>query len=300
MTDQDVSPKKLFTRFKLLACLVLASLATACSALKLGYNNAPELGFWWLNNYISLNDEQSLQVRQDLAKLHPWHRSSELPKIADLLARMQQDAAKDVSPEQMCRVFADVRARLQAATDRAEPAAVALAMSLTSDQLADLDAKLKKSNTDWQKDWLLGTPEQRQTKRLAAAVDRAEQVYQTVTEAQRSLMKTHISSSSFDAQLSYNERLRRQQDMLQTLAAMGAGKQTKLSFVQAQALLKAYSERSLNSPNLQYRLYIGKATQTSCNNFAQLHNATTPEQRANAMAKLAGYARDARDLVALR
>ena len=44
----------------LLAALVLLGLG-GCSAVKLSYQNAPELTYWWLDSYLDLNDTQSRQ-----------------------------------------------------------------------------------------------------------------------------------------------------------------------------------------------------------------------------------------------
>jgi hypothetical protein len=295
------NPLHSLARFAQIATLGAAALLLGgCNAIKLGYNNSPELAYWWLNDYVGFTDTQGALVRQELARLQPWHRSNEMPKIADLLARTRTDAGRDVTPEQICRLFTDVQARVEAATDKAEAGAVSLAMSLNTEQLDEIEAKMKKSNADWQKEWTEGTPEKRTERRLKAAVKRFEQIYDSVTPAQRDMLKANIASSNFDPGLSYTERLRRQQDLMQTLRAMGAAASSKPSVAQATAALRAYSDRSLNSPNLAYRAYVKSATQSSCQNLAALHNASTPAQRTAAVSVLAGYERDARDLVAQR
>ena len=107
----------------------------ACSAVKIGYNNVPELAYWWLDAYADFNDVQTAKVRDELARLHQWHRATELPKVAELLQKMQRLAPNDISPEQVCGLFTDVRTRLEAVNTQAEPGVVALAMSLTPAQL---------------------------------------------------------------------------------------------------------------------------------------------------------------------
>ena len=53
----------------LLAVLALLGLG-GCSAVKLSYQNAPELTYWWLDSYLDLNDTQSRQLRAELKTLH--------------------------------------------------------------------------------------------------------------------------------------------------------------------------------------------------------------------------------------
>jgi dihydrodipicolinate synthase/N-acetylneuraminate lyase len=69
---------------------VCAGALTACSAVKLGYGAAPELAFWRLDAYLDFDDAQAAQVRDDLATLHQWHRSNELPRYAALLEQAER------------------------------------------------------------------------------------------------------------------------------------------------------------------------------------------------------------------
>lgn len=272
-------------------------LLVACSAIKIGYNTVPDLTYWWLDGYADFNAVQTLQVRDELNHLHQWHRVTELPKVAELLQKMQRMAPNDVTPEQVCGLFSDVRTRLEAVHAQAEPGIIALAMSLGSSQLAHIEAKFQKTNTGWREDWLDGTPAEKQERRMKSAIDRAEQVYNTLEERQKTILQESIASSGFDPQLSYTERLRRQRDLLQTLRQIQGN---KVPASQATVALRGYVERSIHSPNLAYRAYSDKALLDNCRAFAQLHNSTTAEQRERAVRRLAAYERDIRELAAQR
>jgi len=283
--------------FRIIGLIGLILLLGACSAVKIGYNNVPELAYWWLDAYVDFNAGQTAKVRDELAQLHQWHRANELPKVADLLKKMQRLAPQDVTPEQVCGLFADVRTRLEAVNTQAEPAVVALAMSLTPEQLTHIESKFAKNNADWREEWLAGTPAERQTRRFKSVVDRAEQIYSTLEERQLAVLRASIAHSSFDLELSHAERLRRQQDLIQTLRQISTDKP---STVQATMAIQGYLERSINSPNPAYRSYSEKSLQVSCLNFAQLHNSTTREQRERAAKRLSAYERDFRELTVQR
>ena len=272
-------------------------LLQGCSAVKLAYNNAPDLAYWWIDGYADLGDAQSLQVREELARLLQWHRSTELPKIAELLKKTQQLAVTDVAPDQVCSLFAEMRTRFDAVVMQAEPATVALAMGLSITQLAHIETKSVKANTEWRKDWADGSLADRQAKRLKSAVERSEQFYGTLEERQLAILRSSVARSSFDPQLSYAERLRRQRDLLQTLRMVsGSEGKPKPTAALSTTALRAYLERSVNSPNPAYRAYSEKAILESCKTFAQLHNSVSPEQRTRALRRLADYERDAREL----
>lgn len=282
----------------LLLCL---GVLQACSAIKLGYNNAPDLVYWWLDGYSDLTELQSLKVRDDLPRLQQWHRTTELPKIAELLQTAQQIAPSNTSGDQVCSLFVDVRARIDAVIGQAEPAAVTLAMGLSTAQLGRIEAKFARTNAEWRDEWMAGNPVKRQAKRLKVAVERGEQLYGNLEERQIAVLRDFIARSDFDPQFSYAERLRRQQDLLQTLRITGAlTGEPRPSVPQATAALHAYLDRAVHSPNPAYRAYLDKEIRDNCKAFAELHNTTTPAQRERAVRRLAAYERDARELASQR
>ena len=280
------------TRLGLLLAIAALSLLQACSAIKLAYNNAPEVGYWWLDGYVDFNESQTLKVRAELARLQQWHRTDELPKIAELLQKSQRLAEADLTPAPVCALFAETRTRFDAVTAQAEPAAVALAMSLTPEQIANIDRKLTKVHDEYRNDWLKLTPAERFDKRFKSNVERSEQFYGKLEERQRTVLRAGLEASSFDVQASYTERLRRQQDFMQTLRQV-AGKTNPAEVL---AALRGYLDRAVNSPNPAYRAYSQKLTNESCALFAQIHNTTSPEQRTRAARRLADYGRDAMEL----
>ena len=283
------------TLYRTLATLLAVAalcLLQACSAIKLAYNNAPEVGYWWLDGYVDFNESQTLKVRAELARLQQWHRTDELPKIAELLQKSQRLAEADLAPAPVCALFAETRTRFDAVTAQAEPAAVALAMSLTPEQIANIDRKLTKVHDEYRNDWLKLTPAERFDKRFKSNVERSEQFYGKLEERQRTVLRAGLEASSFDVQASYTERLRRQQDFMQTLRQV-AGKTNPAEVL---AALRGYLDRAVNSPNPAYRAYSQKLTNESCALFAQIHNTTSPEQRTRAARRLADYGRDAMEL----
>ncbi|MBC7706317.1 MAG: hypothetical protein H7274_20515 [Rhodoferax sp.] len=286
---------------RIIGVLLCLGLLQACSAIKLGYNNAPELVYWWLDSYADLTDLQSLKARDDLARLQQWHRTTELPKIAELLQTAQQIAPGNTSGDQVCGLLVDVRARIEAAVAQAEPAAFTLAVGLSAAQLGRIEAKFAKTNAEWRDDWMTGNLGKRQAKRLKVAVERSEQLYGNLEERQVAVLRDFIAGSDFDAQISYAERLRRQQDLLQTLRQTSAlSGEARPGVAQATAAVHAYLERAVHSPNPAYRAYLDKEIRDNCKAFAQLHNGTTPTQREHAVRRLAAYERDARELASQR
>ena len=292
---------KLLDRSTLLALFVAVVLLQACSTIKLGYNNAVDLSYWWLDDYVDFNEAQSPKVREELERLHKWHLAVELPKIAALLQNSQSLLAGDVTPAQVCTSFAETRVRMETISNQAENAIAAIASTITAEQRLRIARKFEKNNAKWREEWFEGSAEERQKKRLKAAVERAEQLYDSLDESQVTLLRDLDTASAYDAELSFKERLRRQQDLLQTLSRINpANPADKPSPPQAVSLYRDWLARNARSPDSAYRDFAEKMAVESCNTFATVHNSTTAKQRERAAKRIAAYLSDARELAAIQ
>ncbi|HYF43429.1 MAG TPA: DUF6279 family lipoprotein [Ramlibacter sp.] len=281
---------------RIIGLLALALSLAACSAVKLGYNNLPEVTYWWLDGYVDFEDGQDQRVREDLARLHTWHRGAELPRYGELLQRMERLAAKDLVPAQVCAFEPDLRERFQVLADRAEPPVVTMALSLTPAQLQHLERKYAKNNAEYRRDWLRLTPAELTDKRVKQLLERFEMVYGNLGDAQRAALRQQVERSPFDAQRVLAERQRRQRDTLETLRKVTGG----APLDEARALMRGLFERTLKSPDPAYRAYQEAAVQAFCSTVAVVHNSTTAVQRENAVRRLRAYQRDVGELTAVR
>jgi len=277
--------------------LLLALLLSGCSAVRLGYSQAPELAYWWLDSYFDFTQAQTTRVRADLAALHAWHRSNELPIYLGLLDKLQRLTPGNVTPEQLCELYNEFLPRLNAAADQAEPTLTAVTLLLKPEQLAQLARQLDKRNETWREDWLDGTPGERRARHVKRLVDRAEGLYGRLDATQRATVREAVAASQYDADMSYRESQRRHTDTLQTLRLIqSGGLGAERNRLEARGLL----DRAVNSPDPIYRSQQIKLLQENCRTYAALHNSTSPSQRAKALETLKGYEADLRSLMAQR
>lgn len=278
---------------RIIGVLALACLLPACSTLKILYNQAPDFAYWYLDGYVDFTGTQSLQVKDDLGKLQAWHRQTQLPAYIDTLRRLRQRMPADMDAAQACAVFADVRSKLVAVSHWAEPVAVALVGTLQTSQLTQLERQWAKGNADYREAFLEGSPKKGRDKRYKQAVSRAERLYGTLEEKQLAVIGQRMDQSRFDAALFYAEKLRRQQDVLQTLRALVA---ERAGVERTRLAIRGLLDRWLNSPIPAHRDHLEGLTQESCQTFAALHNSTTPAQRSTALETLDAYEQDLRVL----
>ena len=164
--------------------------------------------------------------------------------------------------------------------------------SLESTQLTHLQKKLAKANAKYRKDFVDGPVSKLREKRLEQAVSRTESLYGNLTSKQESLLDARLEASGFDPEAAYAERMRRQQDLLQTLRNL---RQSSAAIMSTH--LGGVFARVAMSPDPNYRDYSQKTRMQACQTFADLHNSMSQEQRQKALDKLRGYEQDLRVLM---
>lgn len=273
---------------------LLLVLLTGCSAVRTGYNHADTLAYWWLDSYVDFSEAQTPLVRDSLQALHRWHRQRELPAYAELLDRMQSLASGSVTPELVCTFAAQVRNHLQRLGDQSADGLARVVPTLRPTQLQRLAEQLDKHNQKWREEWLDGTPAELLDRRLERTVDRFEDFYGRLSDAQKALLRQRLATSSYDARAAWAERLRRQEDLLGVFQGHLDAKRPAVVKAEMQALL----QRNLEPPEAQARARAERQLQEGCQTLALLHNSTNARQRRHLIEKLQDYAADFRALAA--
>jgi hypothetical protein len=268
-------------------------LLQACSAIKLGYQQLPTLSYWWLDNTVSFSGNQTPAAKEAIDKLYQWHRREELPGYAALLQRTSELSSGPVQPEQLCRLIDEVQVRLDTLMRQAVAQAAPVAMALGPRQLSHMARHWEQQNEEWEKEWLQGDTDARMERRLDRALSRYNSFYGDLSGTQIALIKAQLAQSPWTAEWGRRDRQRRQQDLLSALQRIT---QSKLTQAQAEAQLWGVWQRWLQPPDAGQRSVVQTLSQRACENLAQLHNTTTPEQRVRAARRLRAYERDLLDL----
>lgn len=277
---------------KLLLLLGLL-LLQGCSAIKLGYNQMPTLGYWWLDSQLSFDSTQAEPVREALRQLQRWHRSNELTLYADLLQNLQVLSQEDTDAQQVCTVWAQVEVATQRLAAQAIVLATPVVMQLQPRQLRHLLRHQEEKNEAWEQEWLNGPASDRLKRRLERAAARMSDFYGNLNERQMELLREQLQKSVWQPEWGRRERLRRQQALVSALQRI---QQAELGAPQAQALLQSVWQQWLqpsDGPDRQlYRQFVAQ----SCENLAELHNSTTTAQRQRLARRLRTYETNLREL----
>jgi hypothetical protein len=286
-----------FSRAWIIGVLATAlALVSGCSTVRFAYNQAPDLVYWWLDGYVDISDSQEAGARESIAGWFKWHRGTQLVDYAELLARAQRQALEPVTGAQVCRWVDDVGVRFDRAVERGIEAGSETMRTLSPEQLKHIERKYAKVNTEFTKDYLQTSGEERLKASVQRVVDRAEFFYGKLETVQRDRIAQGVANSPFDPEAWMAERKLRQQDVLQTLRRINA---EHASLADTQAALKGIYERTRRSPRDAYRAYQQRLAQTNCALAAEVHNLTTPAQRREMAKRLKAWETDARTLAVL-
>jgi hypothetical protein len=287
------------TRFRLpiiAALLATLFLVSACGmALQLGYDQGSPIAFRWLDDYVDFDDAQSLRVRSALDEWFAWHRRTQLPDYADLLARAEVEVLSDTTADRTCAWAGEIRRRVEAGFEHARPTLVELLPTLKPQQIANVEKKYAARNETYRDDHLQRDPVKRRDAAAEREVERAEKLYGARDDAQRDKVARWIAASPYEAEVAYAERLRRQQDALALMRRLITPGTTR---AEVEAQVGAYVQRLDRSPNEDYRRYAIKLGDDQCAFAAALHNSTSSAQRGEARKRLHGYEGDLRALAA--
>ena len=273
---------------------LLAVLLGGCTAVRLGYNNGPQLAWWWLDSYVDFTREQAPLAREAVDRWFEWHRPGQLPEYAAFLVTAQQAVMAPTTATEVCRWQDAVRDKLKPAIDRALVHAADVLPLLGEAQWRHIEQRYAKGMDEAREAFLQPDPAARLAQSIKRARERPEQLYGRLDEAQLRVINAGVAASPFDAPLWLAERQRRHRDTMATLRRLSSDKADR---DQRLAALRALTERMGRSSNPEYRTYQLKLTDYNCKLAAQVHNATTPAQRQRARDKLKGWEDDMRALL---
>jgi len=266
-----------------------------CSAVKLGYQQLPNLSYWWLDSAVSFNDAQSAQAKDALTQLQRWHKREELPVYADLLQRLATQSAEPLQAQQICNAWEDVDKAMDRTMRQTVRLAAPVALMLGPEQLSHLNQHWVSKNKDWDKEWVQGSASERLERRLDKTIERYSDFYGPLSAAQTAMVKAQLQQSAWSPEWGQRDRLRRHQDLMAALQKASQSNASALPKVEAD--LWGVWERWLQPPDATGKAVMQKMVQQGCENLAQLHNSASPEQRQRAARRLRAYEQDLRDLL---
>ena len=277
--------------YKKIFVILIFLVSSGCSIFTFSYNRIPFLLNSELNSIFDLTDEQEKLARIELDDWLEWHRKAHLPQYIKKLEQFEKMVLQDLTPSQFCNEVNIIIAFTNEAVEKFIPALIPIAKTLSQKQIEKWNKYQDERDKEFIENFGKGeSGEIINKKRLKRAIERAEMFYGTLSKSQKDALLRRLEKSVFTAEQVLPERKRRHVDAMNSIKLIQSGEKPYQT-------LKSVWDRNLKSPNASYVAYSDKMLQDGCEQFAEVHNNTTLEQRQNAAQKLKSYRKDFESLI---
>lgn len=272
---------------RLLLLVLAALLAAGCSSgVRIGYNQAEMLVGWTLSDYVDFEPHQRDLFAQKFRSLHDWHRREQLPEYARLVREVRSRVEDGLTREDIDWIVARSRGRLDALVERGAGDAADLLLSLTPEQVKDLERAFARANQKLAQSWGVGRPAaEQQKKRAERLVAQVERFTGRLSREQVERVAELSNAQPLNIEQRFAERQRRQRELI---AALQSGR----SRTEMAAWFRQWAPNWERGRDPQVARAAQAAAEQRAQMFADIDRLLTPAQRRTAMERLNGYAED--------
>ena len=202
--------------------LLALTFLPGCSVTRLAYNNADVFLRWQANSYFDFQGEQSVELDRNLAAFLAWHRAKALPKYVPIGEEAAARMLRGVKREDLEWSYDAVRDQIREALGAAAGEVAALLDRLSAEQIGHLERRLAEENRKFAKEQVQGSVEQRQERRVKRNVERLEEWFGSLSDAQLERVRRYSARAPLSAELRERDRKRRQAEFVAMLRAREA------------------------------------------------------------------------------
>lgn len=280
-------------RPRLLTLILFAAGAVAgCgNFVKVAYNNSDTALRFMANDYFDIDGPQSEMLRAGLDRFHAWHRREELPRYAVMFDDASGRLGRGLQRSDVLWAIDNVRTRYRYMASRAVDEAMPTLLTVNADNIGALEQKFAEKNKEFKREFLPSDPAERERAQFKAYSKRLNEWIGDLEPAQEELTLQFIRAHPRAAEFKFEERKRRQQEMIALLRQPG-------DRAQFQTRMHDYFERfERNRPP-----EIAEASRRFESDFVDyllaVDRSLSPAQRERVAQKFARYAQDFRVLAA--
>lgn len=273
---------------RLIVAMAVLALLAGCTALQLGYNNADSLIHWRGGRYFGFEGEQKTDFERRVQKFLAWHRKTELPKYAVLANGLGERLGRGVALADLEWGYDSFQALLRQTLRASAVETGDLLDTLNAAQVERFQARLAKENRDFAKEQgLAESPEARRAKRVKRNIERLEEWFGPLTDAQVERVRQYSARAPLDDILRDQDRKRMQRELVGMINA----KETRRK-------LEAWAIAWDQNRDPEYESLRKQNLREYFSMLLDLDKTLSAEQRSRAVQRLRGFAGDFLALVA--
>jgi hypothetical protein len=202
--------------------IILVALLQGCSVTHVAYDNADVLLRWQANSYFDFHGEQSEEFDRRLAAFLAWHRAKALPQYAGLAEEAAARILRGINRADLEWSYDAVQVQIRQTLAAAAAESAGLLDGLDAEQVAHFEQRLADENRKFVKEQVQGTVEERQQRRVKRNVERLEDWFGPLSDAQVERVRRYSARAPLSAELRDRDRRRRQSELLAMLRAREA------------------------------------------------------------------------------
>lgn len=201
-------------------CFLL--LCSGCSTVRFAYNYADVYLRWQLGRYLDVHDAQSEELDNHIAAFTAWHRANALPQYTRLATEAGGRFARGFSQKDLVWGYDSVQAQVLQAVRAGAGEIADLLDRLTPEQIEHLEKRFAEDNRKFAREFLAGSVEERRRRRVKRNVERLEEWFGELSDAQVERVGRYSERAPFPDGFRDRERKRLQAELLAMLRAREA------------------------------------------------------------------------------
>ena len=278
------------SRLRLLFLIGLMALLAACSSIRFTYNHGDTVLYWWLNNYLDLDSDQSGFVKRDIDNLFQWHRKTQLKDYVQLLQTGQRQLAGNLTAADLHADYDQVRSRTELLAFKALPELADLARTVKPEQIAQMEKKFAKNNEDYRKKFMRGDNEEQQKARFKKSMEQFDLWFGHFSSEQEAILRKASDARPLNNEIWLEERVRRQKSIVATVRKIQQEKLSKdATITQLHGLVRSLFDR-LEAP--ERKAFYDTYEEQTIQMILTAVKIATPAQKAHAQKRMAGWIDD--------
>lgn len=123
-------------------------LGVASCSTKIAYNNLDWIASWYIDDYVTLTNDQENDFEARIESFLSWHRKTELQNYVIQIKYIQIDLKNGITQSNIDNYLESLKSFLQVVLVKTEPDFIKLAYSLTDQQVAEFLAQFEQQNRD--------------------------------------------------------------------------------------------------------------------------------------------------------
>lgn len=271
-----------------------ALLLCSCTMLNVGTMNvAYEHADWLLQrmaaHYVDFDARQAQVVRTGFGTLHAWHRSEELPLYAEIMDAAATRIERGLRREDILWMQRAVNERWKVISKRLAAEATPLLVTLTPQQLAQMERRLAEDNAKFAKTQVNADVTKANRYRTEWLIEQIARWTGDLTPAQKARVELTVKQTQEFPALRLAERRRRQTHFLQIVR----------STRDPDALGNALDQMLIaprEGADEAYRKSVARYEEQMIQMLLDIDHTLSPGQRATAAARMRRYAENFRTL----